>query len=69
MGEAPGVLDQAQLSTAMVLRGAVGVVLGAAMAPAGEEGRWAAVGGGAGALFGETAIVALGFAMLWRKTK
>lgn len=56
-----------QLATSMVLRGAVGCVIGAAAAPKGKEGAWAAVGFAMGATVGEAGIVAVALAALWRK--
>lgn len=57
-----------QLATTMVLRGAVGTLVGAAVAPAGTEGVWGAVGFVMGAALGEIGIVGVALAALWRKT-
>lgn len=67
LGQEPE-LDDRQLATSMVLRGAVGTVIGAAVAPAGQEGRWGALGFAVGAMFGEAAIVGVAVAALWRKS-
>jgi hypothetical protein len=55
------------LSSTMVLRGAVGVLAGAAVAPRGYEAIWAAAGFVAGATLGEVGIVGLLAAALWKK--
>lgn len=55
------------LSSTMVLRGAVGVLAGAAVAPRGAEAIWAAAGFVAGATLGEVGIVGLLAAALWKK--
>lgn len=55
------------LASTMVLRGAVGVLAGAAVAPKGAEAIWAAAGFVAGATLGEVGIVGLLAAALWRK--
>lgn len=56
-----------QLATTMVLRGAVGTLIGAAAAPPGREGAWGAVGFVMGATLGEIGIVGVALAALWRK--
>lgn len=56
-----------QLATTMVLRGAVGTLIGAAAAPTGREGIWGAAGFVMGATFGELGIVGVALAALWRK--
>ena len=56
-----------QLATTMVLRGAVGVLVGAAAAPKGSEGIWGSVGFMMGATLGEIGIVGVALAALWRK--
>ena len=56
-----------ELATTMVMRGAVGTLIGAAAAPRGSEGVWAAVGFVSGALFGEIGIVGVALAALWKK--
>lgn len=61
------VLTGGSLATTMVLRGAVGTVIGAAVAPQGREGLWAAVGFAMGATLGEVGIISVALAALWRK--
>lgn len=56
-----------QLATTMVMRGAVGTLIGAAVAPEGKEGVWGAVGFVMGATLGEIGIVGVALAALWRK--
>jgi len=56
-----------QLATTMVLRGAVGTLIGAAAAPAGGEGAWGAIGFVMGATLGEIGIVGVALAALWKK--
>jgi len=56
-----------QLATTMVLRGAVGTLIGAAAAPPGGEGVWGAVGFVMGATLGEVGIVGVALAALWKK--
>jgi len=56
-----------QLATTMVLRGAVGTLIGAAAAPAGSEGAWGAIGFVMGATLGEIGIVGVALAALWKK--
>jgi len=56
-----------QLATTMVLRGAVGTLIGAAASPAGQEGVWGAVGFVMGATMGELGIVGVALAALWKK--
>lgn len=63
----PTTLGPGDLATTMVLRGAVGTVIGAAVAPEGKEGLWAAVGFAMGATIGEVGIVGVALAALWRK--
>ena len=60
-------LSSDKLATTMVLRGAVGTVIGAAVAPEGKEGLWAAAGFAAGATAGEVGIIGIALAALWRK--
>ena len=60
-------LGPGDLATTMVLRGAVGTIIGAAVAPEGKEGLWAAVGFAMGATIGEVGIVGVALAALWRK--
>lgn len=56
-----------ELATTMVLRGAVGTLIGAAVAPKGTEGIWGSVGFVMGATLGEIGIVGVALAALWRK--
>jgi hypothetical protein len=56
-----------ELATTMVLRGAVGTLIGAAASPAGSEGVWGAVGFVMGATMGELGIVGVALAALWKK--
>lgn len=58
-----------QLASTMVLRGAVGVLIGAASAPRGREGAWGAAGFVAGAMLGDVGIVAVAAAALWMKAE
>jgi hypothetical protein len=51
----------------MVLRGAVGTLIGAAASPSGQEGVWGAVGFVMGATLGEIGIVGVALAALWKK--
>lgn len=60
-------LTSGQLATTMVLRGAIGTLVGAAAAPPGREGAWGAAGFVMGATIGEIGIVGVAFAALWRK--
>jgi hypothetical protein len=62
-----GAISSGQLATTMMLRGAVGTVIGAAVAPRGREGLWAAVGFTMGATIGEVGIIGVALAALWRK--
>jgi hypothetical protein len=64
---ASGAASAGELATTMVMRGAVGTLIGAAAAPRGSEGVWAAVGFVSGALFGEIGIVGVALAALWKK--
>jgi hypothetical protein len=66
IGEA---ISSGQLATTMVLRGAAGTVIGAAVAPKGKEGIWGAVGFAMGATLGEVGIVGVALAALWRKAE
>jgi hypothetical protein len=56
-----------ELATTMVLRGAVGTLIGAAASPPGQEGVWGAVGFVMGATLGEIGIVGVALAALWKK--
>lgn len=62
-----GTLTSDKLATTMVLRGAVGTVIGVAVAPQGKEGMWGAIGFAAGATAGEMGIIGVALAALWRK--
>ncbi len=57
------------VASGMVLRGAAGTLVGAAVAPKGQEGVWGAIGFGLGALLGEYGILAVAAVALWRKTE
>lgn len=65
--QAEALTTSGQLATTMMLRGAVGVVIGAAVAPKGNEGLWAAAGFAMGATVGEVGIIGIALAALWRK--
>jgi len=56
-----------ELATTMVLRGAVGTLIGAAAAPKGREGIWGAAGFVLGVTLGQMGIVAIATAALWKK--
>ena len=58
-----------ELATTMMVRGAVGTLIGAAVAPRSREGIWGAVGFVMGATLGEIGIVGVALAALWRKAK
>ena len=60
-------IDNAELATTMVTRGAVAVLIGAACAPKGKEATWAAGGFVVGTLLGQPGIVAIALAALWKK--
>jgi hypothetical protein len=60
-------VSSGELATTMVLRGAVGTLIGAAASPAGQEGIWGALGFVMGATLGEIGIVGVALAALWRK--
>lgn len=62
-----GQQTQGELATTMVLRGAVGTLIGAAVAPRGREGIWGAAGFVLGVTLGQTGIVAIATAALWKK--
>jgi hypothetical protein len=63
----PSASGAAALATTMVLRGAVGTLIGAAVAPKGSEGIWGAIGFGSGALLGQLGILGMAVAALWKK--
>jgi len=63
------VADSGELATTMVVRGAVGTLVGAAVAPRNREGIWGAVGFVMGATLGEIGIVGVALAALWRKAE
>lgn len=60
-------IPSSTLATTMVLRGAAGCIVGAAVAPVGKEGLWAAVGFAMGATVGEVGIIGVALVALWRK--
>ena len=60
-------MSAGQLATTMVLRGAVGTLIGAAASPPGQEGVWGAAGFVSGALLGEIGIVGIALMALWKK--
>ncbi len=62
------VVGTGELATTMVLRGSVGVLIGAAAAPKGKEGVWASAGFVSGALLGQWGIIGLALMALWKKT-
>lgn len=64
---APAVVSSGELATTMVLRAAVGALAGAAVAPRGREGAWAAAGFFSGAVLGQVGIVAVLGIALWKK--
>jgi hypothetical protein len=64
---APPAADPGELAATMVVRGAVGTLIGAATAPPGKEGVWGAIGFVVGATFGEIGIVGVAMAALYRK--
>lgn len=55
------------LSAAMLIRGAAGVLAGAAAAPKGKEGIWAAAGFVAGVVGGQVGIAGILGAALYKK--
>ena len=63
----PTVVSSGELATTMVLRAAVGALAGAAAAPRGREGMWAAAGFFSGAVLGQVGIVAVLGVALWKK--
>lgn len=64
-GGAP--MENGELATTMVMRGAFGVLLGAAVAPRGREGIWAAGGFVVGTMLGQPGLLAMALAALWQK--
>lgn len=58
-----------ELATTMVMRGAFGVLLGAAVAPRGREGIWGAAGFVVGTVLGQPGILAMALASLWQKAQ
>jgi hypothetical protein len=58
-----------ELATTMVLRGAVGTLIGAAAAPRGREGIWGAAGFVLGVTLGQMGIVAIATVALWKKVE
>lgn len=65
----PPMSQPGELASTMVLRGAVGTLVGAAVAPRGREGLWGAIGFVTGSLLGQYGIVAVAAYALWRKTQ
>jgi hypothetical protein len=63
----PTAISSGELATTMVLRAAVGALAGAAVAPKGREGAWAAAGFFSGAVLGQVGIVAVLGIALWKK--
>lgn len=66
---APTAISSTDLATTMMTRGAAGTLIGAAVAPAGREGVWGAVGFVMGATLGEMGIVGIALAALWGKAQ
>ncbi len=66
---APTAISSGELATTMMTRGAAGTLVGAAVAPAGSEGIWGAVGFVMGATLGEMGIIGVALAALWRKAQ
>lgn len=62
-----GSQSQTELCSSMVLRGSVGALIGAAVAPEGREGKWGAIGFVMGSTLGEVGIVGIALAALWNK--
>jgi hypothetical protein len=60
-------ISSTELATTMVLRGAVGTLIGAAAAPKGREGIWGAAGFVLGVTLGQMGIVAIATVALWKK--
>lgn len=58
-----------ELATTMMMRGAFGVLLGAAVAPRGREGIWGAAGFVVGTVAGQPGILAMALAALWQKAQ
>lgn len=58
-----------ELATTMMMRGAFGVLLGAAVAPRGREGIWGAAGFVVGTVAGQPGILAMALASLWQKAQ
>lgn len=69
MPDQPVVQTSGELASTMVLRGAMGTLVGAAVAPKGREGLWGAAGFFLGATLGQIGIVAVATIALWRKTE
>lgn len=62
-------MESGELATTMVMRGAFGVLLGAAVAPRGREGIWGAAGFVVGTVLGQPGILAMALASLWQKAQ
>lgn len=56
-----------ELASSMVLRGAVGALIGAACSKPGNEGAWGAAGFFLGATLGDVGIVSIALAAMWKK--
>lgn len=59
--------DSGELATTMIMRGAFGTLLGAAVAPKGREGIWGAAGFVVGTVLGQPGILAMALAALYGK--
>jgi len=62
-------IGSGELATTMMMRGAFGVLLGAAVAPRGREGVWGAAGFVVGTVLGQPGILAMALASLWQKAQ
>jgi hypothetical protein len=65
-GPAPAVTG-GELAATMIVRGSVGSLIGAAVAPVGREGAWGVIGFVVGTTFGEVGIVGIALAALYNK--
>ena len=63
------VTETGELATTMMMRGAFGVLLGAAVAPRGREGIWGAGGFVMGTVLGQPGLLAMALAALWQKAQ
>lgn len=66
-GNGPALTDAGELATTMLMRGAFGVLLGAAVAPRGREGIWGSAGFVVGTVLGQPGILAMAMAALYQK--